>query len=315
MKQLILLKQSGVVQLAHLYEHIFCSQLDTFLRSHNLYQHLDYSIDGKSYSGIVYIEIDLYTNQAKKHISHIATLDIGLNEDVVLVAVNQILAEKQVSLGGADYSTINKALSKLDKQPWQSLDDLNFIDKLDIQQTSHPFYIAEGEAKPSKEMRINLVLDKEITTSHRELLPLYQQLSHLIRSNLVSDLCDEHGYYSVEDSFKLSSKEAVASNFFRVGRASVNLEDICNTIVLLVDSMKREAVFNRFAAQLQEVNYLDWQNIAPNAQKIYVETGIFIGTAGWQRVATKENCELLLNHTMVEVKFETDAISKPLTAK
>jgi hypothetical protein len=304
MKQLILLKQSTSIQLAHLYEHLFCSQLDTFLRNRNLYQELDYRITGKTYhGGIVSVQVDLCTDQATKLIRDIPAISIKNDLESFLVAVNQILAEKQEPIGATSHDAILQALGQIQAQPWITIDEFEQVDTKGIRRQPGAFYIAEGKPVISKKLYVNLTLDEEIITNRRDLLPLFQQMSRFMMSNIISDLSDTYGYYSVDDAFKLQTDSATYSNMFRTGEADVQLKENVEIILKLISEMRSDAAFERFASQLSDVSYLEWQTVLPDFEKIYEDTLVFIGSKGWQEIATPENCELLLKHIAVTLKF------------
>lgn len=304
MKQLILLKQSTSIQIAHLYEHLFCSQLDTFLREHSLYQGLDYCIIGKTYyGGVIYVQIELYTDQAIQLAKELPRVAIRTDLDSILVATNQILAEKQEPIVMTSHDVVIKDLQHLQAQSWQEIDQIKQIDTKSVRRRSGSFYIAEGKPVISSKLSVNLILDKEIVVRRRDLLPLFQQMSQIIMGNIISDFADAHGYYSVDESFKLRADSAVYSNIFRIGKANVQLDESRSNILELVRDMRNDGTFERLSRQLRAVSYFDWQTITPNLERMYEDTLIFIGTKGWEEIATPENCELLLEHTSATVKF------------
>jgi hypothetical protein len=174
MQQLILIKQSSSIQLAHLYEHIFCSHIDKFFYKDHLFQHLDYSLTAKTYQGgVVYVGLELYTDDAISLARQIPTLAIKLNQTTISTAASQLLAEKEVPFDNAGYDKVEHALQELHTKPWQNIDDITLIDTKGIRRKAHPFYIVEGKSLPSRKLMTGLLLDTDFAKLHRELLPLF----------------------------------------------------------------------------------------------------------------------------------------------
>jgi hypothetical protein len=309
MKQLILLKRSNRIQLAHLYEHIFCGRLIAFMQARDLYQNIDYHLDAKTYNGgIIRLQVDLYVDRAVELAQAIPTLAIDFTEDDLLMAANQLFAEDQEPVGGAGYLAVKKGLERLHGSGWETIDQFEDIDTKGLRRYAHPFYTAEGPRLPARKLHVALVLDQAATRSHRALLPLFQQLSGVMMANITSDLCDVHGYYSVEDVFKVHGSQARLSNLFRVGHADVTLGVDRDIALGVVAAMDKDGAFQRFVSQLRNVSYFDWEDFMPDEQQVYEDTLIFIGAKGWQKIATVEHCELLLKHMSVELRFGRETV-------
>ncbi|HET6746918.1 MAG TPA: hypothetical protein VFH06_02305 [Candidatus Saccharimonadales bacterium] len=315
MKRLILIKQSSAIQLGHLYEHIFCAHIDTFLYEHHLFSHLDYSLTGKTYyGGIVAIDIELYTDAAIKLSNRLSSLAIELNEEIISIAATQILAEKEEPVGGTGYDNVKQALEELHKQPWQNIDEVECIDTKSIRKKTGPFYIAEGKPLPARKLTASILLDDKLAASHRELLPLFRQFAWLMTSSFQGVLADTYGYFSHEDVYKDRSPVGVI-NTFKVANdnaSEVDLSDILATCLEVVRDLQQYGAFTRYMDELCKASYYNHSGLAPNLEKNYEDTFIFIGPKGWRKIATDENYRLLLKHMSIEVKFGRDKISQPL---
>lgn len=97
---MILIKQCRSIQLGHLYEHMICDEIDHFF----------------------------YTSEAAALADKISGLDISLDQETLIVAGTQIVAEKEQLFGGLGYEAIKKPLEELHRQPWHDIDDLELID-------------------------------------------------------------------------------------------------------------------------------------------------------------------------------------------
>ena len=174
MKRLILIKPSSSIDLAHLYEHIFCMHIEELFYNNHLFQYLDYSLVGKTYHGsVVYVDLELYTENAIRLANEVSTLTLTLNKKVLFTAMVQLLAEEEEPLGSTGYDNVKRALEALHKQPWQNVDDIELVDAKEIRKKTSPFYIAEGKARPARKLTTSILLDPDFATSHRELLPLF----------------------------------------------------------------------------------------------------------------------------------------------
>jgi hypothetical protein len=102
MHRLILVKPSKYIQLAHLYEHMYCARVAAFLREHGLYARLDYWLTGKTYyNGAIFIVLDLYTPKAVALAKQLPGLPIHLDTAAISAASSQILAEEERPIGTA----------------------------------------------------------------------------------------------------------------------------------------------------------------------------------------------------------------------
>jgi hypothetical protein len=257
MKRLILIKQSSAVQLGHLYEHIFWAHVDTLFYERHLFPQLDYSLNGETYyGGIVYIAIELYSEDAVALADAIPTLPIELNEETITTAATQILAEKEEPLASTGYDDVKRALEELHAQPWRNIDDIELIDAKSIRKKIGSFYIAEGKPLPARKLTAGVMLDAKFAKAYRELLPLFRQLAWLIISSLQGTLADTYGYYSFEDVYKDTKNTTGVFNIFKVGNANdieIDISEILETCLEVVRDLKQYDVFGRYMNELRTV--------------------------------------------------------------
>jgi len=315
MKRLILIKQSNSVDLAHLYEHIFCMRIEKFFSEKHLFPYLDYSLVGKTYRGVVYIDLELYTEVAITLANELSSLSITFNEETFTTAATQLLAEEEEPLASTGYENVKQALEELQKRPWQNIDDIEFIDAKKIRKKTGSFYIAEGKARPARKLTTGILLDVEFAASRRELLPLFRQFAWLLTSTLQGALPEAYGYYSLKDLYKNTKKTVGLFNIFKVGDADdiqVDLSDTLKTCLEVTRDLQQYGAFTDYMKELRKTSYYNRPNLAPNLEKNYEDTLIFIGPKGWQKIATNENYELLLKHMRIEVKFGRKKVSRAL---
>lgn len=316
MKRLILIKQSDSTHLAHLYEHIFCTHIEALFYDNHLFQCLDFSLIGRTYhGGVVYIDMELYTEAATTLAKQIPTLEIKLNKTTIPTAASQLLAEEEEPFSSTGYDNVKRALKGLHAQPWQNIDGFGQLDTKTIRRRAYPFYIAEGKSLPSRKLTTSILLDVDFARSHRNLLPLFRQLAWLIAMNLQSVLAEKYAYYNQSDSYKKTGVKIGLLNSFKVAHAhdiDVDLTENLKTCFEVLRNIQRHNGFNRYATELSKISYNNHPDLAPDVGKNHEDTLIFIGSKGWQHIATPENCELLIKHMSIELKFGRKKVSSPL---
>ena len=316
MKQLILIKQSPFIDLAHLYEHLFCARIQEFFYDKHLFERLDYNLDGKMYhGGVIYIDLELYTSAAIELADQIKPLELTIDEETLFIAAAQLLAEKGEPIGSTGYDNVRSALEDLHDQPWQNIDDVELVDTKRVRKRTGPFYMAEGKPLPARKLTTGVFLDVEFAASNRELLPLFRQFACIITVNVQNMLGSTYGYYSFEDSYKNTKDRVGMTNVFKVANANdvkVDLPDTIETFLEVVQSLRQYNAFDRYMSELRAISHYDHPDLAPNPERNYEDTLMFIGSKGWEKIATQKNYELLLKHMSIEVKFGRDKISQPL---
>lgn len=308
-----IIKPCKTIQLAHLYEHIFCTHIDNYFRSKAKYSYLDYRLIGKTYhGGMVYIEIEFY-NKATNHLAKtIENIVPDFSEDNIYTAINQIMAEIDQPFGGKGVDAIQKALNDLQSVPWRVLDDLSFVDAKAVRKIPGPFYIAEGKSNRKRKLQLSLSIDSTIYKDRPLLLPLYRQICRLINSNLQSLLSDSYGYFSFEDSFTTGRTKTTHTNIFKLVGYRAGLEDHLRLASELISDMYSNGAFDRFMNDLQTTSYRQTPLLAPNFESNYENTLIFIGGKGWRETANGRNCRYLLENMLIEVKLGRQKDSRPL---
>ena len=304
MKRLILVKTSPEVQLAHLYEHIYLMAVVECLKSHQLFDYLDYWFYGKTYyGGVMHLEVHLYTAEAEKLLPKLKRLDPSFDKDIIAGAVAQIIAEKGVRIGG-NPNLFGKALQELQAQPWQTMDALTSYTRF-MRGSRKVFWDTDIKAR-TKEMHCALILDNTFVQQRRELLPLFDVVAHILQDNMANLLTDNY-YYHLEGSTSTYTKQlAKRVCTFRawlpaIARLTDELE-VCRAFI--VEAFHHN-IMARTADFLQRVTYESYETmfITPDELKLYEATGILLGGAGWRKIATEPNIKILLQHTTLQLTF------------
>lgn len=314
MKQLILVKQSNSIQLAHLYEHLFCASVDTWFYRQHMFQHLDYFLVGRTYyNGIVYIDLTLHTDSATRAANQVSALDIRLDNEAIGIAASQLIAEKEEPFSGKGIDAVRQALEELHHRPWQPLDDVGVIDPISVRRKPGVLYIAEGKSLPARKLTTSIKLDAAFAVDHRELLPLFRQFAWLVTENLQTVLADEFGFFSFDDTFKSTKKRIELTNIFKVPNGDdAALDDVVRSCKTLVQDLRRYNAFMRLTHDLTRYTHFHQSYLLPHPENNLVDTGILIGTKGWKQTATEANCSLLLKHMSIEVRYGRERVTRSL---
>lgn len=317
MQQLILVKQSRNIALAHLYEHIFCMHADQFLQSHGFFQFIDYHSRGFVYdSGIVLYDLEVYSPSITHLVKEIPFLTPKFDQKSVSTAATQLLAECEEPFVNTDTRDVTSALSALQSQPWQNIDELGIIDTKGTRRVSHPFYVAEGDSLPARRLVASIHIDPMFIEAHRQLLPLFRGLAGTILFNGEDVVIARSGYYSDDVVYKSTKQQTYRATIYKIAHGNekkiVNLEADIIDYQKTVTSLRRHKAFERVVKSLQANSYSYNAVGSVGFDANFEDTGVLIGSKGWREIATMENVELLLKHMSIEVKFGRKKVSAPL---
>jgi hypothetical protein len=310
----ILIKQCNSIQLAHLYEHLFCTAIDDLFYDNGLFPYLDYLLVGHTFHrGVVYIDLALYTDQAKELAKKVSALRIDLRQDSILIATTQLIAEKERPFGSAGLDAVKQALMKLHEQPWQDIDDLDIIDTKRVRRRHDVFYIAKGKPMPARKLTVTVSLDPDFAASHRELLPFFRQLSTLIAESFQADLAIIYGYYNTEVTTKNTRRAVSLSSVMKVAYgAKMDVADVLETVLNTVSDHQKYNAYTRLATELRTASHSAPAHLMPDPELMLKRTLVLIGAKGWKKTATEENCNLLLQHMTIEVKCGRTTAKQPV---
>lgn len=317
MKYLVMTKQSASIQLGHMYEHLFSMRIDELFREHDLFPRLDYVTYGKMYyGGVLAVEIELYTDKAIKLAPAIKQLELNCDVKSVSIALSQLIAERETLYASKGFDKLVNALEELHEQPWIELDELGVIDAKQIRRRAGELYVADDIELRARKLHVAIQLDSEFAKNNRQLIPLFRQIAGLIIGTWQDRVSHEFGYYSYEDSFKNTPKETNTTNTFNVPRvrdAIVNVDDVLKASYDIVQHIRNSNALTRYMSELRNTSYMNYPDDAPNYARNYEDTLLLIGTKGWQTIATDANCDLVVKHLTIEVKFGRHKKSQSLS--
>lgn len=281
-----------------------------------LFKYIDYALHGTTYDngGLIEIEIELYTPEAVRLRQELMLLKVSLSEKNLSSSVLQLLAEEPYYIYFGDSDRIKAELDALDKEPWQPIDAFNTYDaKLHRPKKQLMYYTNKKHPAPQR-IITSLTLDRDFAKNHRELLPLFRHVCKLIVLTSQDILSIKYGLYTNGISYKAQQVNAELtrdrSNPYQIS-ARVAADAQRDALSVLQAS----GAFERLASWLRSVSYADAPFGAPDTQENYEDTGLYIGSKGWQLLATEENIVKLITHTALSVQVGRDKTSLPLSTK
>lgn len=314
-KAVTLVKQTNMIQLGHLYEHLYCGYLEQFFFSHKVYPYLDYKLTGRTYyGGVIYIECIFYTEKAAVLADQISTITPDFSEDSIYTHFSQIIAEHHKPFSGLGIEKITEELMALQNKPWEPIDSYQYTDFKSLRTKTGPVYIAEGKEWNPKKVHTTLSLSMSGEANNRALLPLFRQLTLFINASLQSAIPFAFGYFSHDDTFTVKPRQATFTNTYYVDKdQDVYLEEVGNTVMELIRNVLAQDTLERFLNEFQTISYKDRPFSAPDIGATYEETLFLVGAKGWREIATHQNIHNILNHMSVSVRHGSNRVSYDLS--
>lgn len=304
MNHLILIKKCNSIQLAHLYEHIFCDQLHKYFLSNNLFCISDYHLIGKTYyGGIIYIEIEFYSEEAKKLRESIQNFGVSFTKNAVRIAASQIIAELELSFTSCEFKKLRTLLLKIDEDPWYNIDEIQSIDLKSVRRSKKGFYPFKYRAFKSRDFTISILLDEYATAKLRDLHPLFRQLCNMIFANLSAQLPVKYGVFEQESIYMMSKSISVKKPFSYPHNITLDLEDILITSLSIIHTLQKKDAYSGLLKKLQNINYSHNYFESPNLEVNYQDTLFFIGPRQWHEISNYNNVILLLSHAKLRIKL------------
>jgi hypothetical protein len=314
--EMILIKQHNSHHVARLYMHLFCMAVDNFFYGKQLFPYLDYDLSTRVIRGIIYVRINLYTAEAKELHKELAELRVPLDDASRTMAILQIAVDKQQVFGivgdaEPNFEALNEELSTLDDRPWQDIDSFDLIDPQDNQLVRGAFYpLAEKRELATQEVNIASSLDESFADTHGELLPLFWHLAMVTSESIGRELYKNAGLYGVATSHEPENRVTTLVRHYRAApEVAQKLNDIRDLVDGVILDLDDSDAYRRMTTELESVSRSATGRILPDPIALYDRTGIILGIKGWKRIATGENCDLILSNMKVSVSAGSERAS------
>jgi len=298
--------------------------VDDFLYENQLSLFLDYSITARTLSGLIYVEIDLYTEEAKKLARKLPSLNIMLNEQTLNVALIQLGSELQRAFGMAGQGNaarkmLAEELHVLDAQNWINIDEVAVIEPLNLKLVPGSFFdLKDKKEILTKEVDISYVIDHDAIGSDAAMLALSIYIAKLISANVQAALSSQFGFYINEVNYTFERQIAKLTHSLRIVKfLELNVEDIKQVTGDSLADLYEQKAFSRLIGALSRAATTNSDCIFPDPYTLYKQTNIIIGAKGWRQIATEENCKMILAHMKVvisvgDARASLDVATMPL---
>lgn len=304
-KTITLVKPYSEIELVHLYEHLYLNALRSFFRKHNLLSYLDYHLEATTYQrGFTHIEIVLYTPEAAALIDQLSSLEPDFSYNSVNGCLGEIVAEEKVALIGE--GTISKelvnSLYELHQQPWINLDDLGSLDTLKSRRSFKALWVSSDKVR-TKTLQCELILGSSYSLANRHLWPLFWLVSDAVNNNLFNALVKLGvSHYHFDSKVTCSPKVVKRSDMYRTWIVTARkLTDELEACKVEITEILELGLIARLEQYMQAISYSE--RGSPKELELFEVTGILIGAAGWREIGTKENIEVLLRHTTLQLVY------------
>ncbi len=290
----ILIKTSPDIQLGHLYEHIFLSQLSDFLRSHESFSLLDYDISGEVFnSGHIVLTLKSYNQSTHQLIQNFLKNQPKIDSEAIASAALQIFAEKIADSGGFS-DNYEEVLDDLNRQTWH---DLNEIDSVDNQSTQDEI-INLTPAKANDFWNIELELNYKKPTINDPLAPIFCALAKIITNSAIEIIENNlHSFTTEVSQLKICDNVLTfETKFRRSKRQEFNEIEEKSLIIELINSLKNPEVVTKIIAELCLPN----QTLV-NANEMVLTTSSILGKNFFIKHATAKNILAILDAISVEL--------------
>lgn len=299
MKRFHLIKHADHVQIAHLYEHLFCDAVYEYFRQQKLYAYLDYDLNARTYySGMVELRLALFSQEAQQAADGIRSLEPAMTKDAINGSLIQILAEHRADIRTLDTSIVLSKLAMYQKTPWRDYDDLVVENAADHSRRHKGLTFKRRSDKQFLILRQDIELDREFGNGNKRLYwPGFFALCSFLTLNLQDILVNGTFCYSFDTFGSYTNRGAKESNLYRVDkRQSTKLGDEIDMTKEFITEILGNGTFERFAQSIRSADSSQL-GMAPNPDGLYRSTAMLVGGKGWQSIGTDKNLRDVLKHT------------------
>jgi hypothetical protein len=303
MKRLTLVKTSNNHNIAHLYEHIFCNQLEKLFIKNRLINYLDYHYDARTYyGGFIHIQILLFTPAAERVIGQLEQCNPSFDEHTTRMAELEIMAEKQARAVG-DLKKIVKSLQALHVTPWQHIDEVGVINTQDIRHASRVLRFYDAPRSDFRLLSCTASLAREPDLTLEVARPLFRITTDTILNNLTLMLTRDYAYFGYDKSWGYTSSSPRNVRKYRVYKQQVvQLVTITESYEDLIQTILKDRLVEKILAYIGDASY-EQPFGAPDELELYENSGLLVGGAGWREIATPENIMKILHSVDLTLSY------------
>ncbi len=280
---MIMRKSCSNHHFAHLYEHIFCIQVDTLLREAGKFPIVDYDMVAYTENGVVYFELIPYSEIDVDTVLNAASTSLSASRHFFDIAVHQIEAEYGNEIIFEDKAMLIRDINAFNKLDWNS---------------PPKFFVAEDSVSTGGRVDVKTI---EVTVPYsdrlpKDIMPLTRLVNGITLNVLVSDLADTLGGFVSSQAFATNDTKQLSSQV-RLSTRSSNTY-IQQLFEQTVKDLQSDGAYDRLAAMLRDI---DTMNQPPSPEATLKDTGTSMTSAMWRDVANKDNLQKIINRMSVNV--------------
>lgn len=302
MQKIILYKHHPIVQLGHLYEHLFVTTVKQHMASVGLFRFRDYMIWGTTYdeTGVVESECTLFTTDAQVRGSEIRGMRVEWGDDnsAITNALHQISAEESNVLHITDKHAVLEELRDLDAKEWSTKN----IWADASAENDEPLYLTDQENSSKRIVKIRASASDLVGMQRA----VFNQLSRYILAAVADEVCRQFGYYDGElygEQSPLSmTSELIVANEIVEG---IDIEALRRMLEGVVQHVTKPHELEKLVAEYAALTDTTSIDQLPDADRIYQETGQRVEPAQWQNIVTIENFSDIVDKLKVDAVITT----------
>lgn len=302
-----LVKTCHETHLAHVYEHLYVHELYRIFDECELFDYLDYKIEGFTYGGYVLVEVATYNARAHELLHKVPHLAVPIVDTAVNDTMSLIAVEEGHSLFG-DMNTIKDELSVLNQQPWVSLNDIGFFDTGPQSRETlrwHKFKAINVDSAKvrTKQLKCRLALESSFIKKNRDLLPLFHIIAVILQNNLTRELAHQYQYYYNNLTGFYTTRAAQVDylyNSWSKHRPSLTTE--LSSCSLRTQQLFQRGILDAIVTFLENTDY-NLPQQSSNEEELVLAMNLLVGAAGWRKLADIDKAHDIIKHTTFELHY------------
>lgn len=299
------------IQVAHLYEHLFCDELFRQLHAKSLHSYIDYQIEANTYyRGFILMEVYVRQDIRDEVSALIKNVQIEINEKSIEIGLAQLSSEKECVMRG-EMNGIRAMLHELNAMSWEQVDTFSVYDSFKVRHPSFPLFATDAKLSTRK-VNIEIILEKQFYNENRRLAPLFYAMAYGFLGDTSDMLQEKYAYHIFDDQVQDTNGLSLRNKFRFVSGCRQDVGVILHDSENVITKIVRNGSLERFVNLLQSQKYL-YRNPFIDERHIFEVTGVLTGFAGWKEIASMSNVLSILQKTQLKVSMGRSVEILPLS--
>lgn len=268
-------------------------ELRNWLRSHLLYENIDYTLEGKTYdrSGLIQLRCSINNTFHREFRQYIDDFSLNLDKHRMSVetALRQIMCEEDHVLYIDSKTEIINMLQKLDSLSWLS-NEPAVMPQIDTLDQSAMYETNEKSVHQS----FTVALQLDYTEPSEEDLLVFNDYARILVLNTSKAVGDRLGVYP----YSLKSAENTCTVIFRFMPAAISSDKIYAEFTKILNDFTQSGLASRLYTDIDSLE----ESEIPNFDRILDETGISTEFVEWKESFTKERINTIQKSISVSTR-------------